>query len=65
MYIINFNQQNIEYLKNNCININCQIVLSEMIDPSLCYNNFINILNDMVKKIVLNNYYKKLFSHNK
>ena len=65
MYIINFNQKNIEYLKNNFININFQIVLFEMTDPSLSYNNVINILNDMVKKIVLNNYYKKLFSHNK
>ena len=50
MYIRNFNQQNIEYLKNDFININWQIVLSEMTDPSICYNNFINILNDIVNK---------------
>ena len=50
MYIINYYQQNIEYLKNYFININSQIVLSEMTDPSICYNNFINILNDMVNK---------------
>ena len=50
MYIRNFNQQNIEYLKNYFININWQSVLSEMTDPSLCYNNVIYILNDMVKK---------------
>ena len=50
MYIINCNQQNIDYLKNYFININWQSVLSEMTDPSLCYYNFINILNDMVKK---------------
>ena len=59
MYIRNCNQQNIEYLKNDFININWQIVLSEMTDPSkeyiyiyiyICYNNFINILNDIVIK---------------
>ena len=49
MYIRNCNQQNIEYLKNDFININWQSVLSEMTDPSLCYYNFINILKDMVK----------------
>ena len=43
MYIINCNQQNIEYLKNDFININWQNVLSEMINPSLCYYNCINI----------------------
>ena len=43
MNIRNFNQENIEYLKNNFININWQIVLSEMTDPSLFYHNFINI----------------------
>ena len=53
MYIRNFNQQNIEYLKNDFININWQIVLSEMTDPSIYYYNFINILNDMVTKCVL------------
>ena len=37
MYIRNFNQQNIEYLKNDFININWQIVLSEMTDPSIEY----------------------------
>ena len=42
MYIIIVNQQNIEYLKNDFININWQILLSEMIEPSICYNNFIN-----------------------
>ena len=30
MYIRNFNRQNIEYLKNDFININRQIVLSEI-----------------------------------
>ena len=50
MYIRNVNQQNIEYLKNDFINTNWQIVLSEMTDPSICYNNFINILNDIVNK---------------
>ena len=50
MYIRNCNQQNIEYLKNDFININWQIVLSEMTDPSICYNNYINILNDIVNK---------------
>ena len=35
MYIRNCNQQNIEYLKNDFININWQSVLSEMTDPSL------------------------------
>ena len=34
MYIRNFNQQNIEYLKNDFIN--WKIVLSEMTDPSIC-----------------------------
>ena len=50
MYIRNFNQKNIEYLKNDFININLQIVLSEMTDPSIYYNNFINILNDIVNE---------------
>ena len=56
MYISNFNQlinkivNKIKYLKNDFINIIWQSVLSEMTDPSLCYYNFINILNDMVNK---------------
>ena len=52
MYIRNCNQQNIEYFKNDFININWKIVLTEMTDISICYIDFINILNDMVKKSV-------------
>ena len=49
MYIINCNQQHIEYFKI-ILNINWKSVLSEMTDTFLCYYNFINILNYIVNK---------------